>query len=139
MGFPLNLKYSFEGTPTKEETLQFIREDIYGELEAIALYDAHIRATSCELTKKVLSDIRDEEKVHVYELLNLLIKVDPSEINFANKAFDEVSELLAEKTNNQEDISSEIVEKQDVKKLFSKAKTLRELFSEVNNGWRINI
>jgi len=38
---------------TKEELIQAIRLDIAGELEAIYLYDAHVRATDNEMAKKV--------------------------------------------------------------------------------------
>ena len=46
----------------KEELIQALRLDIAGELEAIYLYDAHVQATDIEIAKKVLADIRDEEK-----------------------------------------------------------------------------
>jgi len=57
---------------TKEELIQAVRLDIAGELEAIYLYDAHVQATDDEFAKKVISDIRDEEKAHVGELMTLL-------------------------------------------------------------------
>ena len=60
----------------KDELTQAIRLDIASELEAIFIYDAHIQATDDQLGKKVLADIRDEEKVHVGELLTLLKHLD---------------------------------------------------------------
>lgn len=57
---------------TKEELIQAVRLDIAGELEAIYLYDAHVQATDDEVAKMVISDIRDEEKAHVGELMTLL-------------------------------------------------------------------
>jgi rubrerythrin len=60
----------------KDELTQAIRLDIASELEAIFIYDAHIQATDDQLAKKVLADIRDEEKVHVGELLALLKQLD---------------------------------------------------------------
>ena len=60
----------------KDELTQAIRLDIANELEAIFVYDAHIQATDDKLAKKVLADIRDEEKVHVGELLTLLKHLD---------------------------------------------------------------
>jgi len=60
----------------KDELIQAIRLDIASELEAIFVYDAHIQATDDQLAKKVLTDIRDEEKVHVGELLTLLKHLD---------------------------------------------------------------
>jgi len=61
---------------SKEELIQAIRLDIAGELEAISIYDSHVQATDDELAKKVLSDIRDEEKAHVGELMTLLKHLD---------------------------------------------------------------
>jgi rubrerythrin len=64
---------------TDQELAQAIRLDIAGESEAIYLYDAHAEATDNALAKKVLSDIRVEEKEHMGELLALLIHLDPKE------------------------------------------------------------
>lgn len=64
----------------KEELIQAIRLDIAGELEAIYVYDAHVQATDIEIAKKVISDIRDEEKAHIGELMTLLRKLDPMEV-----------------------------------------------------------
>lgn len=64
---------------TKEELIQAVRLDIAGELEAIYLYDAHVQATDDEVAKMVISDIRDEEKAHVGELMTLLRYLDPAE------------------------------------------------------------
>ncbi|MGE4485857.1 MAG: demethoxyubiquinone hydroxylase family protein, partial [Oscillospiraceae bacterium] len=67
---------------TKEELIQAVRLDIAGELEAIYLYDAHVQATDNEIAKKVIADIRDEEKAHVGELMTLLRTLDPMEADF---------------------------------------------------------
>ncbi len=64
---------------SKEELIQAIRLDIAGELEAIYLYDAHVQATDDEMAQRVISDIRDEEKAHVGELMTLLRHLDPQE------------------------------------------------------------
>ena len=64
---------------TDEELIQAVRLDIAGELEAIYLYDAHVQATDNEIAKKVIADIRDEEKAHVGELMALLRILDPEE------------------------------------------------------------
>jgi rubrerythrin len=57
--------------------IQRIRADIIAEHEAIFLYDAHANATSDPVARKILMDIRDEEKVHVGELEKLLKYLDP--------------------------------------------------------------
>jgi rubrerythrin len=81
---------------TKEELIQAVRLDIAGELEAIYLYDAHVQATDDEFAKKVISDIRDEEKAHVGELMTLLRDLDPNEVVFFNKGEAEVKVMMGE-------------------------------------------
>lgn len=79
---------------TKEELIQAIRLDIAGELEAIYLYDAHVLATDDEFAKKVLGDIRDEEKAHVGELMTLLRHLDPREAELFAEGEGEVKEMM---------------------------------------------
>ncbi|HOQ75290.1 MAG TPA: demethoxyubiquinone hydroxylase family protein [Thermoclostridium sp.] len=81
---------------TKEELIQAIRLDIAGELEAIYIYDAHVQATDNEIAKKVIADIRDEEKAHVGELMALLRALDPEEARHFAEGEEEVREMLAE-------------------------------------------
>ena len=79
---------------TKEKLIQAIRLDIASELEAIYIYDAHVQATDDVMAKKVISDIRDEEKVHVGELMTLLRVLDPKELELFNSGEVEVKEML---------------------------------------------
>lgn len=79
---------------SKEELIQAIRLDIAGELEAIYLYDAHVQATDDEFAKKVIGDIRDEEKAHVGELMTLLRHLDPKEAEFFADGESEVKEMM---------------------------------------------
>lgn len=79
---------------SKEELIQAIRLDIAGELEAIYLYDAHVQATDEEIAKKVIADIRDEEKAHVGELMTLLKILDPTEAEMFVSGETEVKEML---------------------------------------------
>ncbi len=79
---------------TREELIQAIRLDIAGELEAIYLYDAHIMATDDPVVKTVLSDIRDEEKAHVGELMALLRHLDPKEAEHFEHGELEVKEMM---------------------------------------------
>jgi len=81
---------------TKEELIQAIRLDISGELEAIYVYDAHIQATDDPVAKRILADIRDEEKAHVGELMTLLRHLDPKEAEFFAEGEQEVKEMLEE-------------------------------------------
>ncbi len=79
---------------TKEELIQAIRLDIAGELEAIYVYDAHVQATDNEVAKKIIGDIRDEEKAHVGELMALLRILDPKEAELFASGEEEVREML---------------------------------------------
>jgi len=79
-----------------QELANAIRLDIAGELEAIYLYDAHAEATDNLLAKKVLRDIRDEEKQHMGELLTLLIALDPKEKELFEHGEGEVKEMMEE-------------------------------------------
>ena len=79
---------------TDQELANAIRLDLAGELEAIYLYDAHAEATENTLAKKVLMDIRDEEKEHMGELLALLIQLDPREKELFDHGEGEVRELM---------------------------------------------
>ena len=84
---------------TQEELIQAIRLDIAGELEAIYVYDAHVQATSDPRAKKIIADIRDEEKAHVGELMTLLRILDPDEAKHFEEGQEEVRDMLAEVEN----------------------------------------
>ncbi len=81
---------------TNEELIQAVRLNIAGELEAIYVYDAHVQATDNPLAKKVIADIRDEEKAHVGELMTLLTALDPKEAELFASGEAEVKEMLSE-------------------------------------------
>lgn len=81
---------------SKEELIQAIRLDIAGELEAIFVYDSHVQATDDPIAKKIIADIRDEEKAHVGELMTLLRILDPAEAEFFAEGEEEVKEMLEE-------------------------------------------
>ncbi|QOY61304.1 demethoxyubiquinone hydroxylase family protein [Thermophilibacter immobilis] len=80
----------------EDELIQAVRLDLAGELEAIYLYDAHVQATDNVAAKAVLSDIRDEERAHVGELLTLLKTLDPKEVEHLASGEGEVQEMLAD-------------------------------------------
>jgi rubrerythrin len=81
---------------TKAELIQAVRLDIAGELEAIYIYDAHVQATDDVMAQKVISDIRDEEKAHVGELMTLLRALDPKELELFASGEAEVKKMLGE-------------------------------------------
>lgn len=103
--FPNPFPGNVERKMSNSELMQALRHDIAGELEAIFLYDAHYHATDDPAAKAVLADIRDEEKVHVAELITLMRYLDPKECEFFLEGEEEVNELL-EKLG--------IVEKEDI-------------------------
>jgi len=79
------------------ELTRAIMQDIAAELDAIALYQAHIDATDDERAKKLLAHIRDDEKEHAGELLALLEILDPKQAEYIKKGKVEIAELLAGK------------------------------------------
>lgn len=79
---------------TKAELVQSIRLDIAGELEAIFLYEAHAMATDDEVVRKVLCDIRDEEKEHIGELLALMEYLQPGTASFLGEGGEEVRGMM---------------------------------------------
>ncbi|MBP8640424.1 MAG: demethoxyubiquinone hydroxylase family protein [Oscillospiraceae bacterium] len=75
---------------TSDETIQALRVDLTGELEAIIGYEAHAMATDDERVKKVLFHIADEERQHVGELQQLLYVLCPKEAEHIEKGKQEI-------------------------------------------------
>lgn len=76
------------------ETIEAIRQDIVGELEAVSQYERHAANTTNQKAKKVWSDIADEERVHTGELFTLLFELDPVSAEMFMKGQQEAKELL---------------------------------------------
>lgn len=76
------------------ETLQKARKDLIGELDAIIQYDYHLHATSSEIAKATWEDIRNEEIVHVGELLGLITTLAPYQRELIDKGMSEFEERL---------------------------------------------
>ena len=72
-----NIFSSSTDSTNKLLTTQNVRADIIGELEAIIQYELHLEQTTDQSAKNTISDIVDEEKVHVGQLFGLLFKLDP--------------------------------------------------------------
>ncbi len=79
---------------TAGELARAIMQDIAAELDAVAVYQAHIDATDDERAKKVLAHIRDDEKEHVGEFLALLEILDHRQAEYIKKGKVELAELL---------------------------------------------
>ena len=88
-------KISFELKWIKKEDLEkeIIRVGIIAELDAINLYEQLAAMTENALLKKVLLDIALEEKVHVGEFQELLVRIDKEQGSSLDKGREEVSEL----------------------------------------------
>lgn len=76
------------------ETLQNARKDLIGEIDAIIQYDNHLHNTDNELAKSTWENIRNEELVHVGELLGLLNYLAPYQREFVEEGVKEFNERL---------------------------------------------
>ena len=79
------------------ETLQNARKDLIGELDAIIQYDYHLHSTNIDIAKATWEDIRNEELVHVGELLGLLFYLSPYQEQLVEKGLQEFNERLNKK------------------------------------------
>jgi rubrerythrin len=91
--FPTNVPRKMNAA----ELARAIMQDIAAELDAVALYQAHIDATDDERAKKVLAHARDDEKEHVGEFMALLEILDPKQADYLKKGKKEIAEMLGGK------------------------------------------
>ena len=63
--------------PSEQSILNFIREDIKGEMEAVILYEEQLPEYPHRDIRETLKMIIDEEKGHAEHLTRLLLKYDP--------------------------------------------------------------
>ncbi len=91
--FPTNVPRKMNAA----ELARAIMQDIAAELDAVALYQAHIDATDDERAKKVLAHARDDEKEHVGEFMALLEILDPKQADYLKKGKTEIAEQLGKK------------------------------------------
>ena len=75
------------------DTLQKARQDLIGEIQAVIEYDAHIHSTNDRLARQTWQNIKNEELVHVGELLGLINYLDPEQKQFVQKGLAEFYEL----------------------------------------------
>ena len=78
---------------TTFDTLQKVRQDLMGEIQAVIEYDAHIHSTSDKMAKQIWQSIKHEELAHIGELLALLNYLDPDQLEYVKKGFSEFYEL----------------------------------------------
>lgn len=79
---------------SKNDLVTAVRKDIIGELDAINQYNGHIHSTDNELAKRVWTSIKNEERVHVGELLALLNHLCPDEVQKLKEGQSEVEEIM---------------------------------------------
>lgn len=75
---------------------EILRTGIIAELDAINLYEQLASMTENNSIKKILLDIAKEEKTHVGEFLELLLRLDEEQKNELKKGKEEVEELIEE-------------------------------------------
>ncbi len=76
------------------DTLQNARRDLIGEIGAVIQYDDHLHKTNVELAKETWINIRNEELVHVGELLGLLCYLAPYQKALIEKGLKEFEERM---------------------------------------------
>jgi len=80
-----------------------ILENIVGEIDAIKLYDNAIANSSDAHVIEVLSSIRDEERVHVGELMYLALEVSPELASNFLDGCKEAKEIISSVTKDVKD------------------------------------
>ena len=87
--------YNSEITPSvmSFDTLQKARQDLIGEIQAVIEYDAHLRSTNDRLARQTWQSIKNEELVHIGELLALLNYLDPEQNQYVQKGIKEFYEI----------------------------------------------
>ncbi|MFX1521391.1 MAG: ferritin family protein [Promethearchaeota archaeon] len=80
----------------KEENIdkEILRTAIIAELDAINVYEQMAARTKNENLKIVLLDIASEEKTHVGEFLELLLRIDSQQVKELEEGKKEIAELL---------------------------------------------
>lgn len=63
---------------TNYQLAENTRADIIGELDAIIQYERHIAQSNNQIVNRTLTDIVNEEKLHVGQLFGLLFYLDPT-------------------------------------------------------------
>ena len=74
------------------DALQKARQDLVGEIQAVIEYDAHAHSTNDSVARQTWLSIKNEELVHVGELLGLLNYLDPDQRQYVQKGLAEFIE-----------------------------------------------
>ena len=76
------------------DALQNARKDLIGELQAVIQYDDHLHKTNVDAAKATWMNIRNEELVHVGELLGLLTYLAPYQKQYIEQGLKEFDERI---------------------------------------------
>ncbi len=79
---------------SREELAQALRLAVIAELDAINLYVQLASACEDEGMKRLFLDVAKEEKTHVGEFLEALLKLDPEQVKELEEGRKEVEEIL---------------------------------------------
>jgi len=90
---PFDLKSLTEADIDKE----LLRAAIIAELDAVSLYEQMAALTKNKDLKLVLLDVAREEKTHVGEFQELLLRLDKEQVDELKAGKEEVAEELGEK------------------------------------------
>jgi len=82
-------------TLTKREIISALRMALCAEEEAIHLYDMIAEFVNDEDVKKIMTDIADEEQIHVGEIQKLLKEKSDDETEMLDKGEGEVVDKIA--------------------------------------------
>jgi len=80
--------------PKEEIRRQALRVAIIAELDAISLYEQLAAMVEDESMRRVLLSIAREEKIHVGELLELLLRVDEDQGRCLESGREEAREII---------------------------------------------
>ncbi len=97
-------KIPFDLDRIEEEDLdkQILRIAIMAELDAINLYEQLASLTEDENLKTILLDVAREEKTHVGEFMEILLRKDEEQTEEMEYGREEVEELLGEGEEEEE-------------------------------------
>ena len=77
-------------------TIQMVRKDLVGEIDAIMQYAQHIHDSDNPTARRIWRSIQTEEIVHVGELLALLNYLDPMQREYVEQGYKEFNEIIGE-------------------------------------------
>ncbi len=83
-----------QNTNSNFETLQKARRDLIGEIDAIMQYDDHAHSSTNQAAIETWLNIKNEELVHVGELLALCNYLDETQRQYVEQGIKEFNERM---------------------------------------------